>query len=63
MHGAALLVTTEKDRINCPNQLGKAISPLDLAWLQIELELDDESGFFHALEEILSRSRRSHVAG
>lgn len=52
---AEILVTTEKDRVNCPNQLERAIDPFDLAWLEIELELEDESAFFAFVERALSR--------
>ena len=60
LHGAELLVTTEKDRINCPSHLGTAIAPLDLAWLEIELQLEDEAPFFAVLERAL---RKRHPAG
>jgi tetraacyldisaccharide 4'-kinase len=53
--GAEILVTTEKDRINCPIHLEKAIAPFDLAWLQIELQLENESVFFSLLEQALGR--------
>lgn len=53
VHGAEMLVTTEKDRINCPKHLDRAIAPLDLAWLEIDLELDDEPNFLAILEETL----------
>lgn len=62
IHGADILVTTEKDRINCPSHLGRTIAPLDLAWLKIDLELEDESRFFTLLEEILLTSRPRHFA-
>ena len=52
-HGAELLVTTEKDRMNCPAKLETFISPLKLAWLEIDLELEDDAGFFAFLEEKL----------
>ncbi len=61
-HGADILVTTEKDRINCPNHLENAIAPLDLAWLAIELELEDEARFFTYLDQSLSRSRPKQFA-
>ena len=51
IHGAEILVTTEKDRINCPSHLGKAIAPLDLAWLEIDLELENENAFFTFLNQ------------
>jgi 3-deoxy-D-manno-octulosonic-acid transferase len=60
MHGAHLLVTTEKDRINCPNHLAKAIAPLNLAWLEIDLELEDEAHFFEVLERVLRKRRPDH---
>jgi tetraacyldisaccharide 4'-kinase len=53
--GADILVTTEKDRINCPNQLESAIQPLSLVWLEIELELENEAGF---LEFVVARLKR-----
>ncbi len=53
LHGADILVTTEKDRVNCPSHLERVIAPLDLVWLEIELELEDESGFFELLENSL----------
>ncbi|MGA8030620.1 MAG: tetraacyldisaccharide 4'-kinase, partial [Bryobacteraceae bacterium] len=49
VHGAEILVTTEKDRINCPNNLESAIAPLDLAWLEIELQLENEAAFLKLL--------------
>jgi tetraacyldisaccharide 4'-kinase len=49
LHGAQLLVTTEKDRLNCPLHLDRAIAPLDLAWLEIDLEIEDEPAFFSFL--------------
>jgi len=54
-HGAEILVTTEKDRINCPNHFENAIAPLDLAWLEIQLELEDEPRFFALLDRVLRR--------
>jgi 3-deoxy-D-manno-octulosonic-acid transferase len=57
MRGAEILVTTEKDRINCPDNLEEALAPLKLAWLEITLELEDESGFLELLERVLSQRR------
>lgn len=54
-HGAQLLVTTEKDRMNFPGRLSAAIAPLSLAWLEIDLELQDSGGFFAFLESKLRR--------
>ncbi|HZS57113.1 MAG TPA: tetraacyldisaccharide 4'-kinase [Bryobacteraceae bacterium] len=55
LHGAQVLVTTEKDRINCPARLSSAIAPLTLAWLEIEVELQDSTTFFALLENALRR--------
>lgn len=53
--GAEILVTTQKDRINCPPHLERAIAPLTLAWLEIELEVENETAFFAYLEKALLR--------
>ena len=53
-NGAKLLVTTEKDLINLPNQVEDALGDLPLAWLQIELEIEGENRFFEILEEAFS---------
>jgi hypothetical protein len=55
MHGAEILVTTEKDRLNCPSHLDRAIAPLDLAWLEIELEIENEPDFLAFLDRELRR--------
>ena len=56
MHGAEMLVTTEKDRINCPNHLDSLVAPLSLAWLEIELELENEDRFLNFLENRLGKN-------
>lgn len=56
LHGADILVTTEKDRINCPPKVNTLVAPLQLLWVEIDLELEDEAGFFALLETHL-RSR------
>jgi tetraacyldisaccharide 4'-kinase len=63
-HGAELMVTTEKDRINLPDHLEKALKKTRLAWLEIELELEDEVGFLAAFDHALfgEGSRRPHAA-
>jgi tetraacyldisaccharide 4'-kinase len=57
MRGAEILVTTQKDRINCPNHLEDALAPVKLAWLEITLELEDEAGFLEVLERVLHQRR------
>ncbi|MDQ2777189.1 MAG: tetraacyldisaccharide 4'-kinase [Acidobacteriota bacterium] len=56
-HGAGMLVTTEKDRVNLPTNLNTALGETNLAWLEIDLELDDERAFFSALDLVLERKR------
>jgi 3-deoxy-D-manno-octulosonic-acid transferase len=53
--GAEMLVTTEKDRINCPNHMESALAPLSLFWLEIEFELENERSFLEILERSLAR--------
>jgi tetraacyldisaccharide 4'-kinase len=53
-HGATMLVTTEKDRINLPDYLEQALKGMPVAWLEIELELEDETGFFAAFDRALA---------
>jgi tetraacyldisaccharide-1-P 4'-kinase len=61
MQGAALLVTTEKDRINCPDHLERAIAPLDLAWLEIDLVLEDEADLLEFLENGIRKRHRARA--
>jgi len=53
--GAAVLVTTEKDRMNLPPGVEDIVAPLDLAWLEIEYTLDREDEFLEFLERKLNR--------
>lgn len=62
MQGATLLVTTEKDRINCPDHLERAIAPLDLAWLEIDLVLEDEKGLLAILDNAIRRHKAARAA-
>jgi tetraacyldisaccharide 4'-kinase len=55
-HGAEILVTTEKDRVNCPAKVDTLVAPLKLVWVEIDLELEDEDRFFALLDSKL-RSR------
>jgi tetraacyldisaccharide 4'-kinase len=58
LHGASILVTTEKDRMNFPHQMHKVLAQAEVAWLEIQLELENDAGFFALLETTL-RSRRA----
>jgi len=62
MHGATLLVTTEKDRINCPDHLEQAITPLDLAWLEIDLKVEDEAAFFAVIERGIRKRQAARTS-
>jgi 3-deoxy-D-manno-octulosonic-acid transferase len=53
-NGAKMLVTTEKDLINLPNQTGSVLGSFPLAWLQIQLELEKEDQFFELLRRSLA---------
>jgi tetraacyldisaccharide 4'-kinase len=63
-HRAEVLVTTEKDRINLPDHLQKLLKGAQLAWLEIELELEDEIGFLAAFDRALlgEASRNTRAA-
>ena len=61
-YGAELLVTTEKDRINLPNHLERALKGMRLAWLEIELQLEDETGFFAAFDSALAGKAHGFTA-
>jgi tetraacyldisaccharide 4'-kinase len=62
VQGADILVTTEKDRVNCPSHLESAIHPLDLAWLEIHLEAEEEARFFDILEAALRQRSPEKLA-
>jgi 3-deoxy-D-manno-octulosonic-acid transferase len=52
--GAEILVTTEKDRINFPGDFASAVSPFEVAWLEIETILERDQEFFKWLESKLA---------
>ncbi|MGH9623369.1 MAG: hypothetical protein ACRD4G_03385, partial [Bryobacteraceae bacterium] len=53
IRGANILLTTEKDCVNCPPNLCSLIEPLDLAWLEIEVQMEDEEEFLGSVERRL----------
>ncbi|HEX4232374.1 MAG TPA: tetraacyldisaccharide 4'-kinase, partial [Bryobacteraceae bacterium] len=53
LNGAEMIVTTEKDRINCPDHLERVIYPFNMAWLEIEFALENEQGFTTLLQDLL----------
>lgn len=54
LHGAQLMVTTEKDRMNFPGSSMTSMISLPIAWLQIDFELQESAAFFTLLESTLS---------
>jgi 3-deoxy-D-manno-octulosonic-acid transferase len=56
--GASLLVTTEKDRINFPQNFMSVVEPLEVAWLEIEYVLEKEDEFLAWLESRISGNLR-----
>jgi tetraacyldisaccharide-1-P 4'-kinase len=44
--GVDLLVTTEKDSINLPGNIGGMLKGVEMAWLRIQLQLTDSDAFF-----------------
>ena len=47
--GAEVIVTTEKDAVNLPEQSSLMVGPLPLYWLRIGLEIDREEELLHLL--------------
>jgi len=57
--GAGILLTTEKDLMNLPEQAGRYIEPLRLFWLQTDLVVDNEAAL---LEWIRRRTGSSSIS-
>jgi tetraacyldisaccharide 4'-kinase len=62
LHDAEILVTTEKDWINCPPQTKKAIAPFDLAWVEVEMQLEEEERFLRVVETVLGSREAAGLA-
>lgn len=60
-YGANLLVTTEKDRVNFPQQTAEALDGVEAAWLEIEVAVADKDRFFSAIDRAL-RLGRAEIA-
>jgi 3-deoxy-D-manno-octulosonic-acid transferase len=61
MSGATTLVTTEKDYMNCPSHVELALMPVKLAWLEIELELENQDALFEILDNSLRQPRTKQL--
>lgn len=53
--GVDLLVTTEKDSINLPGNIGAMLQGMDIAWLRIQLALTDPDAFFSYFDSAIKR--------
>ncbi len=53
-HDAEFLVTTEKDRINLPDHMTQALKGTRIAWLEIEVVLEDEVGFLAVFDRAIA---------
>ena len=53
--GAAVLLTTEKDAMNLPDRALEVLSPVDLYWLKIGTQLDDEGGLMALIGSKLAK--------
>lgn len=62
VNGARVLVTTEKDAINMPANAECLLGDLQLAWLEIEVVIENEDNFFSELRSRLA-PRAVGVAG
>lgn len=51
---AAALLTTEKDAMNLPDRALEVLAPLDLYWLKIGTQLDDEQAFLDLIKSKLA---------
>jgi tetraacyldisaccharide 4'-kinase len=54
LRGARALLTTEKDAMNLPENALEIIAPVELYWLKIGTELEDESVLMELIESRLS---------
>lgn len=60
--GCMALVTTEKDAMNLPENFAAVIAPLELYWLEIEIQIDPEGDLIAMLQNVIDRRRSSQPA-
>ena len=58
-HGSAVLVTTQKDAMNLPDNFAKAIAPVELYWLEVETRVENEGEFLCFIDRVLTGRRQS----
>jgi tetraacyldisaccharide 4'-kinase len=56
-HGAAALVTSEKDAMNLPADFAELIAPTELYWLEVETRLHDETALMHLVGRAIFTDR------
>ncbi len=57
-HGSAVLVTTQKDAMNLPDNFAKAIAPVELYWLEVETRVENEGEFLCFIDRVLTGRRQ-----
>ncbi|MBV9443241.1 MAG: tetraacyldisaccharide 4'-kinase [Acidobacteriaceae bacterium] len=53
LNGASVLVTTEKDTFNFPLEIDSVLQGLDVAWLEVEMRVEEESALFATIDRVL----------
>lgn len=53
-NGSAVLVTTQKDAMNLPDNFVKAIAPVELYWLEVETIVENEGEFLCFIDRALT---------
>jgi len=53
--GATVLLTTEKDSVNLPEEWREVITPLELYWLQVGMRIEREEEFLQEVERRIGR--------
>jgi len=53
-HGSRVLVTTQKDAMNLPENFAKAIAPVELYWLEVEARVENEGEFLCFIDGVLT---------
>ncbi len=59
LNGADILVTTEKDTANFPLDTDSVLQGFDIAWLEVEMQVEDPSTFFATIDHLLRQHRPS----
>jgi tetraacyldisaccharide 4'-kinase len=57
LNGARVLVTTEKDTFNFPLEIDSVLQGLDVAWLEVEMRVEQEPALFATIDQLLHTRR------